>query len=204
MYYYFCNGKGKKQKKLINNKKYNKITLLGQNVNSYGKDLYDNYSFANLLEDVCKIKGDFKLTFMTSHPKDLTKEVIDVMAKEDKILDELHLPLQSASNKILKSMNRRYTVEQYLSIIDYLRLKIPNCRLTSDFIVGFPGETEEDCMETYNTVKKIKYNGIFAFMYSIRTGTIAENFENQIDLKTKKNRVNRLLNLQKDIQKGKI
>lgn len=180
-----------------NSKEKQKITLLGQNVNSYGKDLYENYSFNDLLKDICKIEGDFELTFMTSHPKDISKQVIETLASENKILKELHLPIQSGSNKILKMMNRRYTVENYLEKIDYLKKLIPNIRLTTDIIVGFPGETEEDFKATCDLIEKVKYAGIFAFMYSPRPNTPAAKMENQVPTEIKHQRVNYILNLQK-------
>lgn len=190
-------------KTIIENKKEEKqkITLLGQNVNSYGKDIYENYGFKELLHDICQIEGDFELTFMTSHPKDITKEVIETIANEKKILKELHLPVQSGSNAILKAMNRRYTVENYLEKVDYLRKLIPEIRLTTDIIVGFPGETEEDFNLTCELVKKVKYAGIFAFMYSPRPNTPAAKMENQVPDAVKNYRVNYLLNLQKQFNK---
>ena len=174
-----------------------KITLLGQNVNSYGKDIYENYGFKDLLHDICALDGNFELTFMTSHPKDITNEVIETLAGEDKILKELHLPVQSGSNSILKAMNRRYTIESYLEKVEYLRKLLPEIRLTTDIIVGFPGETEEDFKATCDLVEKVKYAGIFAFMYSPRPNTPAAKMENQIPQKIKNERVNFLLNLQK-------
>lgn len=190
-------------KTIIENKKEEKqkITLLGQNVNSYGKDIYENYGFKELLHDICQIEGDFELTFMTSHPKDITKQVIETIANEKKILKELHLPVQSGSNAILKAMNRRYTVENYLEKVDYLRKLIPEIRLTTDIIVGFPGETEEDFNLTCELVKKVKYAGIFAFMYSPRPNTPAAKMENQVPDAVKNYRVNYLLNLQKQFNK---
>ena len=190
-------------KTIIENKKEEKqkITLLGQNVNSYGKDIYENYGFKELLHDICQIEGDFELTFMTSHPKDITKEVIETLANEKKILKELHLPVQSGSNSILKAMNRRYTVENYLEKVDYLRKLIPEIRLTTDIIVGFPGETEEDFNLTCELVKKVKYAGIFAFMYSPRPNTPAAKMENQVPDAVKNYRVNYLLNLQKQFNR---
>lgn len=178
-----------------------KITLLGQNVNSYGKDIYKDYGFKELLHDICQLQGDFDLTFMTSHPKDITKEVIETIASEEKILKELHLPIQSGSNSILKAMNRRYTVENYLEKIDYLKQLIPNIRLTTDIIVGFPGETEEDFKDTCNLIEKVKYAGIFAFMYSPRPNTPAAKMPNQIPDDVKNKRVNYILNLQKKFNK---
>ena len=193
----------KEIKEIVKQKKFKKITLLGQNVNSYGQDLKDGSTFSKLLSDICKIDGDFSLTFMTSHPKDLTSDVIDVIAKEKKILKEIHLPAQSGNNRILALMNRRYTREKYLSIIKEIREKIPNCKITSDFIVGFPTETEEEFKDTLSLVKEVEFDGIFAFMYSPREGTVAEKMEGQIDQKTKKRRVNALLRLEKEIQEEK-
>ncbi len=183
--------------------KYKKITLLGQNVNSYGKDLNPQVSFAKLMKDICALDGDFKLTFMTSHPKDLTDDVIDVIAKEEKILKEIHLPAQSGNNRILALMNRKYTREKYLEIIDKIHKQIPDCKITSDFIVGFPTETDEEFLDTMNLVEEVKYDGIFAFMYSPREGTVASKMEGQVPQKVKQERVNKLLALEKKIQKEK-
>lgn len=191
----------KEIKEIIAEGKYKKITLLGQNVNSYGKDLNPPVSFAKLLKDICALEGDFKLSFMTSHPKDLTDEVIDVIASEDKIEKFIHLPAQSGNNRILQKMNRKYTREKYLSIIEKIRAKIPKCHITSDFIVGFPGETEEEFEDTYSLVKEVKFDSIFAFMFSPREGTVAAKMEDQIPEKVKNERVNKLLKLEKQIQK---
>lgn len=188
-------------KQIISENKYKKITLLGQNVNSYGNDIENGLNFAGLLKMICSLEGDFKLSFMTSHPKDLTDEVIDVIAKKDKIEKYIHLPAQSGNNRILKLMNRRYTREKYLEIIDKIRSKIPNCRITSDFIVGFPTETDEEFEDTYDLVEKVRFDSIFAFMYSPREGTVASKMEGQVDEKVKHERVNKLLNLEKIIQK---
>ncbi len=177
-----------------------RITLLGQNVNSYGKDKYEDYGFAELLQDICKFDGNFELTFMTSHPKDITDKVIETLAYEDKIVKELHLPIQAGSNNVLRIMNRKYTVESYLEKVNKLRSLVPNIRLTTDIIVGFPGETEEDFQATYDLVEKVKYVGIFAFMYSPRHGTVAEKMADQVPLKIKHERVNKILVLQKNIQ----
>lgn len=181
--------------------KYKKITLLGQNVNSYGKDLDPVVPFSKLLKDICAIDGDFKLWFMTSHPKDLTDDVIDTIASEDKILKDIHLPAQSGNNRILNLMNRRYTREKYLDIIRKIREKMPNCRITSDFIVGFPTETEEEFNDTMTLVDEVKYDSIFAFMYSPREGTVASKMEGQVSQKIKQRRVNELLALEKKIQR---
>lgn len=181
---------------------YKLITLLGQNVNSYGKDCGE-ISFAKLLTKVSEIEGNFKIAFMTSHPKDLTSDVIDVVANNPKLLKEIHLPVQSGSNRILERMNRKYTVEKYLGIIDEIKAKIPNVRITTDIIVGFPGETEEDFEKTCNLVRRVGYDGIFAFMYSVREGTVAEKMDGQVPENIKNIRVNKILNLEKEI-KGKL
>ena len=191
----------KEVRQVIAEGKYKKITLLGQNVNSYGKDLSPQVSFSKLLSDICAVEGDFTLSFMTSHPKDLTDDVIDTIAKEDKIEKYIHLPAQSGNNRILRLMNRKYTREKYLEIIDKIRAKIPNCRITSDFIVGFPTETEEEFEDTLSLVEKVKYDSIFAFMYSKREGTVAEKMDGQIPEDVKRDRVNRLLALEKKLQK---
>ena len=181
---------------------YKLITLLGQNVNSYGKDCGE-ISFAELLTKVSEIEGNFKIAFMTSHPKDLTSDVIDVVANNPKLLKEIHLPVQSGSNRILERMNRKYTVEKYLGIIDEIKAKIPNVRITTDIIVGFPGETEEDFEKTCDLVRRVGYDGIFAFMYSVREGTVAEKKDGQVPENIKNIRVNKILNIEKEI-KGKL
>lgn len=180
---------------------YKYITLLGQNVNSYGNDLADGTNFAKLLNTLCEIEGDFRLKFMTSHPKDLSDEVIDCIANNDKICKIIHLPVQSGSNKILKAMNRNYTREKYLDIIKHIRNKIPNCYISTDIIVGFPGEDEKDFLDTVDLVKQVRFDGVFAFMYSKRSGTPASNMPNQIDESVKNERVNTLLHLTKQITK---
>lgn len=193
----------KEIREIVSEGKYKKITLLGQNVNSYGNDLKTGENFSRLLKKICEVPGDFKLSFMTSHPKDLTEEVINVIASEDKILKDIHLPAQSGNNRILKLMNRKYTREKYLDIIRKIREKIPNARITSDFIVGFPTETEEEFEDTMNLVREVKFDGIFAFMYSPREGTVAAQMEGQIEEKEKRRRVNLLLQLEKEIQEEK-
>ena len=180
------------------------VTLLGQNVNSYGNDLNDpKINFAFLLNEVSKIPGDFKIKFMTSHPKDLSEEVIKTIANNDKICKVIHLPIQSGSNLILKSMNRKYTREHYLDLIEMIRKYIPDAYISTDIIVGFPGETEQDFMDTYNLVKQVRYDGVFAFMFSKRSGTKAYLMDNQIDEDTKKDRIHKLLALTKTITKEK-
>ncbi len=183
---------------------YKSITLLGQNVNSYGNDLNDpNTTFAKLLHTLAQLDGDFRIKFMTSHPKDLTDEVIDVIANNEKLAKVIHLPVQSGSNKVLKDMNRKYTKEHYLQLIEKIREKMPDCYISTDIIVGFPDESEEEFEETYELIKKVRYDGVFAFMFSPRTGTVAEKMENQIPLEVKNARVNKLLALSKAITREK-
>ena len=148
------------------------VMLLGQNVNSYGKNFEEPYSFAKLLTEIEKIDGIERIRFMTSHPKDLSDELIEVMKNSKKICRHLHLPLQSGSTKILKRMNRKYTKEDYLNLAEKIRREIPDIALTTDIIVGFPGETKEDVMETIDVVRKVRYESAFTFIYSKRTGTL--------------------------------
>lgn len=169
------------------------VMLLGQNVNSYGKTLEHPLSFAQLLRRICRIDGLERVRFMTSHPKDLSDELIQVMAEEPKICRHLHLPLQSGSSDILKKMNRRYTKEDYLKLVDKLRRACPDISLTTDIIVGFPGETEEDFLETMDVVEKVGYDSAYTFIYSKRTGTPAAVMEDQIPEDVVKDRFNRLL-----------
>ncbi len=156
------------------------IMLLGQNVNSYGKNLEELVTFAQLLREIEKIDGLKRIRFMTSHPKDLSKELIEVMKESKKICKHLHLPLQSGSNKILKAMNRGYTKEQYLALARHIREEIPDIAITTDIIVGFPGETLEDVEDTIEVVKEVQYDNAFTFIYSKRTGTPAASMENQV------------------------
>ena len=156
------------------------IMLLGQNVNSYGKNLETPMTFAELLLEIEKIEGLERIRFMTSHPKDLSDELIEVMAKSKKVCKHLHLPLQAGSSRILKVMNRRYTKEQYLELAAKIRKAIPDIALTTDIIVGFPGETYEDVLETIDVIKQVKYDNAFTFIYSKRTGTPAAAMEDQV------------------------
>ena len=169
------------------------IMLLGQNVNSYGKTLEHPISFARLLTMIEEIEGIRRIRFMTSHPKDLSDELIQVMAASSKICRHLHLPVQSGSSRILQKMNRRYTKEQYLELADKIRAAIPDISLTTDIIVGFPGETEEDFQETLDVVRKVRYDSAFTFLYSKRTGTPAAVMEDQVPEEVAKDRFNRLL-----------
>lgn len=169
------------------------VMLLGQNVNSYGKNLEQPMTFAELLQEVEKIEGLERIRFMTSHPKDLSDELIEVMAKSKKICKHLHLPLQSGSSQILKVMNRRYDKEKYLTLVEKIKKAIPDIGLTTDIIVGFPGETEEDFQETMDVVRKARYDSAFTFIYSKRTGTPAAAMENQVPEDVVKDRFDRLL-----------
>lgn len=177
-------------------KGYKEIILLGQNVNSYGKDFKNGDNFAKLLREICKVEGDFIVRFVSPHPRDFTDEVIDVIAENEKIARSLHLPLQSGSTKILKAMNRGYTKEQYIALAEKIKERIPGVALTADIIVGFPGETEEDFQDTLDVVQRIQFENCFMFMYSIRRGTKAATMENQIDEDVKKDRLQRLTALQ--------
>ena len=169
------------------------IMLLGQNVNSYGKNLEEPMTFAQLLRKANQIEGLKRIRFMTSHPKDLSEELIDAMRDCEKVCLHLHLPLQSGSSRILKLMNRRYTKEQYLDLVDRIRAKVPDISLTTDIIVGFPGETEEDFLETLDVVRRVRYDSAFTFQYSRRTGTPAAAMEDQIPADVVKDRFDRLL-----------
>lgn len=169
------------------------VMLLGQNVNSYGKNLESPVSFAELLRMVEKVEGIERIRFMTSHPKDLSDELIEVMAHSEKICRHFHLPLQSGSDKLLKVMNRHYTKERYLELVDKLKNAMPDISLTTDIIVGFPGETEEDFEETLDVVRKAGFDSAYTFIYSKRTGTPAESMDNQVEEAVVKNRFDRLL-----------
>ena len=175
------------------------IMLLGQNVNSYGKTLDHPVTFAELLTEIEKIDKIKRIRFMTSHPKDLSDELIEVMSRSTKICRHLHLPVQSGSSRILQKMNRRYTKEQYLELTEKIRKAVPGISLTTDIIVGFPGETEEDFQETLDLVRKVRYDSAFTFIYSRRTGTPAANMEDQVPEDVVKNRFQRLLKEVQDI-----
>ena len=170
---------------------YKEVTLLGQNVNAYGRDRDEEISFAELLTKVAEI-GIERVRFVTSHPWNFTDEMIDVIAKYDNIMPYIHLPLQSGSDRILKLMGRRYTQEEYLTLFDKMKEKIPGVAITTDIIVGFPNETDEDFEETLKVVEHCKYDGAFTFIYSPREGTPAAKMEDNIDLKTKEDRLHRL------------
>lgn len=175
------------------------IMLLGQNVNSYGVTLEDPISFASLLQQVEQIEGLERIRFMTSHPKDLSDDLIEVMKRSKKICSHLHLPLQSGSTEILKKMNRKYTKEQYLELAKKIKTAMPSISLTTDIIVGFPGETEEDFLDTLDVVEKVRFDSAFTFIYSKRTGTPAAEMESQIPEDVVKDRFDRLLSMVKAI-----
>nr|WP_281816094.1 tRNA (N6-isopentenyl adenosine(37)-C2)-methylthiotransferase MiaB [Vallitalea longa] len=175
------------------------ITLLGQNVNSYGKSLDNPITFAELIQEIEKIDGLERIRFMTSHPKDLSDELIEVIGNSKKLCNHIHLPFQSGSTKVLKKMNRRYTKEQYLELVDKIKAVRKNVALTTDIIVGFPGETEEDFMDTIDVVKKVEFDNAFTFLYSVRTGTPAATMENQVPENVAKERFNRLLEVLDEI-----
>ena len=182
---------------------YKEVMLLGQNVNSYGKDLEDGLNFAQLLSEVCKIDGIERIRFMTSHPKDISDELIDVMASEPKICKQLHLPIQCGSDRILKKMNRSYTREKYLEIVRKVRGKMPDIVLTSDVIVGFPGETNEDFEETMSVLEQVEYDMIFSFIYSKRKGTPAAEMEDCLTDAEKHSNFDRMVAFQNEISKRK-
>ena len=182
-----------KDVKEVASKGYKEITLLGQNVNSYGNDFKEiEYTFVDLLKEIEKVEGIEVIRFVSPHPKDFTDELIDKIAESSKIAKQIHLPLQSGSTNILKAMNRRYTKEHFLNLVEKIRNKVPNVSFSTDIIVGFPGETEEDFLDTMDIVEKTRFDQIYMFCYSIRRGTRAEKMENQIDEKVKVERLERL------------
>lgn len=178
---------------------YKEIMLLGQNVNSYGNDLGGEISFPQLLRRLNEIEGDFVIRFMSSHPKDASKELLDAIIECDKVGKHLHLPVQSGSNNILSAMNRRYTVEKYLETVDYLRSRIPDFSFTTDIIVGFPNESDDDFGDTLELMKRVGYDNIYSFIYSKRTGTKAAEIVDKVSDETKSRRMRALLELQRSI-----
>lgn len=179
---------------------YKEITLLGQNVNSYGKDL-GHVNFSYLIDRISEIEGKFRLRFMTNHPKDLTEELVESIAKSNKTCKSIHLPVQSGSDKILQLMNRKYTGKDYLNKVDMLRSKIPDIAITTDIMVGFPTETEEDFLDTLNFVEKVRFSSAFTFVYSKREGTVAAQMNEQVDDSVSKNRILRLIDKQNEISR---
>ena len=171
------------------------VTLLGQNVNSYGSNLEKKVTFAELLYEINKIDGIERIRFMTSHPKDLTDDLIKAIKECDKVCKHVHLPVQAGSNNILSRMNRKYTKEHYLNLVEKLKKAVPDIAITTDIIVGFPGETEEDFLETIDIVKKVQYDSAFTFLYSVREGTEAAKMENQVPDEVKHERFDKLLDV---------
>ena len=182
---------------------YKEITLLGQNVNSYGKDLSLGIDFADLMAQVASLDGDFRLRFMTSHPKDASKKLFDTIAKYPKICKQFHLPFQSGNDRVLKVMNRRYTSAQYLELVDYGRSLMPDLVLTSDVIVGFPGETGEEFEDTLKLIEKVRYDALFTFIFSPRGGTPAASMDDPTPKAEKNRRFDRLVDLQNRISEEK-
>ncbi len=182
---------------------YREVMLLGQNVNSYGNDLTDGLSFPELLREVCRIDGIERVRFMTSHPKDISDELIEAMAEEEKICNQLHLPVQSGSDRVLSLMNRKYTREQYMEIIKKVKDAVPGIVLTTDIIVGFPGETNEDFEETLSILREVEYDTIFSFIYSKRVGTPAADMEDCLTDEEKHKNFDRMLAVQNEISKRK-
>jgi len=178
---------------------FKEVTLLGQNVNSYGRGASEIMDFAGLLQLADKVDGLERIRFMTSHPKDMSDALIDTIAAGEKLCEHIHVPLQAGSNRVLKRMNRGYTREHYLELVHKMRERIPGVSVTSDLIVGFPGESEADFADTLDMVEKVRFDAAFTFMYSVRTGTRAANFEDQIELPVKQERLMQLNKLQYDI-----
>ena len=178
---------------------YKEILLLGQNVNSYGKGLSQPINFTQLLSQIESLEGDFRIRFMTSHPKDCTRELIDLIAQSKKICHNIHLPVQSGSDRVLRQMNRRYTKEHYLSLIEYARQKMPDVTFTTDIIVGFPGETYEDFQQTMQLCRQVRYQCMFTFIFSPRPGTRAALLDDPVPYKEKTRWLNELIALQHTI-----
>ena len=180
---------------------YKEITLLGQNVNSYGKGLEHPIDFADLLNLLCEVPGDYQIRFMTSHPKDASRKLIDTIAAQEHLCKHIHLPVQSGSDRLLKEMNRHYNVAQYMDLIRYAKEKIPGVTFSSDIIVGFPGETEEQFQDTLSLVREVGYDSAFTFIYSPRTGTGAAKMPNQVPEDVSSRRIQELLKVQEECQK---
>lgn len=174
---------------------YKEVTLLGQNVNSYGKDLPGGVSFATLIDKLKEVRGNFRLRFMTNHPKDLNEDLVKAVSQNPHCCHSIHLPVQAGSNRILKLMNRKYTAEDYLEKVKLIRKYMPDCAITTDIMVGFPTETEEDFADTLKLVKEAEFSSAFTFVYSRRKGTVADKMEGQIPEEIKKDRIMRLVDL---------
>ncbi len=187
----------------LGNQGYKEITLLGQNVNSYGKDMGGGYLFHDLLSDINKINSIERIRFMTSHPKDLSKELIRTMANSEKVCEHLHLPIQAGNNRILKAMNRKYTREEYIGLVESVREAMPDIALTTDIIVGFPGESSQEFEDTLDIIKRLKFDSAYTFIYSPRKGTPAVNIEDKISIEEKKERLAKLIEIQSKISRMK-
>lgn len=187
----------------LGNQGYKEITLLGQNVNSYGKDMGGGYLFHDLLSDINKINSIERIRFMTSHPKDLSKELIRTMANSEKVCEHLHLPIQAGNNRILKAMNRKYTREEYIGLVESVREAMPDIALTTDIIVGFPGESSQEFEDTLDIIKRLKFDSAYTFIYSPRKGTPAVNIEDKIRIEEKKERLAKLIEIQSKISRMK-
>ena len=181
---------------------YKEITLLGQNVNSYGKDL-ENADFKGLVSEIAELPYKFRLRFMTNHPKDFTEDLAKVISEHKNICPCIHLPVQAGSNRILKMMNRHYTREEYLEKVNALRRYTPDVSITTDIMVGFPSETEEDFLDTYDLMQKVEFAGAFTFIYSKRSGTPAATYDGQIDEETSKRRIMKLISFQNALNRKK-
>ncbi|HHW18101.1 MAG TPA: tRNA (N6-isopentenyl adenosine(37)-C2)-methylthiotransferase MiaB [Firmicutes bacterium] len=178
---------------------YKEVTLLGQNVNAYGHDLGGNYDFGDLLADLDKVPGLLRIRYATSHPRDFTPKMVDIIRDSEKVCEHFHLPVQSGSNRILKAMHRGYTRERYLELVEYIKSQIPGASITTDIIVGFPGETEEDFHDTLDLVRQCRFDGAFTFIFSPRQGTAAAKMEGQIPHEEKSRRLERLVEVQNSI-----
>ncbi len=193
----------KAEVKELARKGFREITLLGQNVNSYGKDLQGDISFITLLQNLENVEGIDRIRFMTSHPRDFDYKLVDIIKNSDKICEHFHLPVQAGSNKILKHMGRGYTREHYIELTDYIKKEIPGASITTDIIVGYPGETESDFNDTIDLLQRVQFDSAFTFIYSKRSGTPAAEMEEQVDEATKKERINQLISVQQDISQQK-
>lgn len=198
----------KKEIETLGREGFKEVMLLGQNVNSYGLDLQQKMDFADLLKMLDVVPGVKRIRYMTSHPRDFSHKLVDTIASLGKVCEQFHLPIQAGSNRILDLMNRGYTRETYLDLVEYIRSKIPQCSITTDIIVGFPGETEEDFQETLDIVKQVRFDAAYTFLYSPRSGTPAASLPNQLSMEEKKKRLQSLMKIQNDnslaINKGII
>ena len=180
---------------------YKEITLLGQNVNSYGKDLCGGENFSTLLKELNGVRGDYRLRFMSNHPKDLTEELLIAMKENEHCCHQIHLPVQSGSDRVLKLMNRKYTRDDFLKKVDLIKKILPDCAISTDIMIGFPTETEQDFQDTLDLVDRVRFSSAFTFVYSRRKGTVADKMDGQIDEAVKKDRITRLVDAQNEISR---